>query len=151
MILAFVETLQKISALETELANLKAQIAVYALSESQEQQVPLPPPPPPPPPPTAMTAKVSDFIHIHEQCVYMYFYILGVWHVVFTISVCSIQGKALNEMISGSDLSAAAPDMSLRTGFNSSASVINTPAKPQMVDVLKDIGSVRLRTVNAVK
>jgi hypothetical protein len=38
------DALHKISALEGELARLKAQIAVYALSES------VPPPPPPPPP-----------------------------------------------------------------------------------------------------
>ena len=32
------ETLQKITALESELARLKAQIAVYALSETQNEQ-----------------------------------------------------------------------------------------------------------------
>ena len=34
--LSRVETLEKISALESELARLKAQIAAYALSEAQD-------------------------------------------------------------------------------------------------------------------
>ena len=45
--------LHKISALEGELARLKAQIAVYALSDTQDLTVPAAPPPPPPPPPTS--------------------------------------------------------------------------------------------------
>jgi hypothetical protein len=42
------EAMEKISALESELARLKAQIAVYALSE--ESNIPPAPPAPPPPP-----------------------------------------------------------------------------------------------------
>ena len=34
------ETIQKISALESELARLKAQIAIYALSEVEQMDVP---------------------------------------------------------------------------------------------------------------
>lgn len=52
------DALQKISALEGELAKLKAQIAVYALSESQEVSEPGAPPPPPPPPPAPPTSQV---------------------------------------------------------------------------------------------
>ena len=47
------DALHKISALEGELARLKAQIAIYALAESQGLSVPAAPPPPPPPLPTS--------------------------------------------------------------------------------------------------
>ena len=48
--------MDKISALESELAKLKAQIAVYALAETKDLPVPAAPPPPPPPPPALSTA-----------------------------------------------------------------------------------------------
>ena len=54
------DTLHKISALEGELARLKAQIAIYALSESQGLSVPAAPPPPPPPPPTSQVWLYSN-------------------------------------------------------------------------------------------
>ncbi len=49
--------MEKISALEGELAKLKAQIAVYALAETRD--LPIPAPPPPPPPPALSTAPQS--------------------------------------------------------------------------------------------
>ena len=61
--------MEKISALEGELARLKAQIALYALTEADVEEedmeaeegsvVPPPPPPPlpPPPPPATPAAK----------------------------------------------------------------------------------------------
>ena len=45
------DALHKITALEGELARLKAQIAVFALSETEGLSVPAAPPPPPPLPP----------------------------------------------------------------------------------------------------
>ena len=55
------EARDRISALESELARLKAQIAVYALSE-EDSDAPVPPPPPPvPPPPIPPSQQVPIF------------------------------------------------------------------------------------------
>ena len=57
--------MDKISALESELAKLKAQIAVYALAETKDLPVPAaPPPPPPPPPPALSTASNAQVCHL---------------------------------------------------------------------------------------
>ena len=67
---SFADALHKISALEGELARLKAQIAVYALSESQSIAS-VPPPPPPPPPMMAQVCLQHESlarIYSHGLC-----------------------------------------------------------------------------------
>ncbi len=58
-----VVTIEKITALESELAKLKAQIAVYALAETRHLP-PVPAPPPPPPPPGIPPPQVYHFIGV---------------------------------------------------------------------------------------
>lgn len=94
------ETMQKISALESELARLKAQIAIYALSETQEQHdIPAAPAPPTAPPPPPLSAVQPKAPHVSQY------------------------STPLRQ-----DVQFATP-------------------KPDMSSVLKDIGSVRLRSV----
>lgn len=91
------EALHKISALEGELARLKAQIAVYALAETRH----IPDPPPPPPPPLSATEPTPAEVQYSS----------------------SVQQSLFQEPA--------------------------TP-KPNMSDVLRDIGSVRLKTVTEI-
>uniref|UniRef100_A0A6J0V3M9 Mitochondrial fission regulator n=1 Tax=Pogona vitticeps TaxID=103695 RepID=A0A6J0V3M9_9SAUR len=105
------EALQKISALENELATLRAQIAkIVSLQEQQHltaaPEVPPPPPPPPLPPPPMLQQGPSAIDLIKER-----------------------KGKRMNSRQSTID---------------------NNPKKPEvpnMMDILKDMNTVKLRSV----
>lgn len=112
------EAIQKISALETELAKLRAQIAQIVMAQEQTAQsaaapgapppagsLPPPPPPPPPPPAPALHRTLSAIELIKER-----------------------RGKKTVEQM-----------------------VVNSkPAEiPSMLDILKDIDKVKLRSVRS--
>ncbi|XP_006267240.1 mitochondrial fission regulator 1 isoform X1 [Alligator mississippiensis] len=113
------EALQKISALENELASLRAQIAkIVTLQEQQNLSaaglspiaspsgpVPLPPPPPPLPPPT-LQQSMSAIDLIKER-----------------------KGKKINSSQTLTDNGPKKPEM------------------PNMLEILKDMNSVKLRAV----
>ncbi|XP_054893931.1 mitochondrial fission regulator 1 [Poeciliopsis prolifica] len=111
------EAIQKISALETELAKLRAQIAQIVLAQEKTAQsavvgapppfgsIPPPPPPPPPPPAPTLLRTFSAIELIKER-----------------------RGKKKDEQ--------AAED--------------SKPAEiPSMLDILKDIDKVKLRSVKS--
>ncbi|XP_028825343.1 mitochondrial fission regulator 1 isoform X2 [Denticeps clupeoides] len=118
------EAIQKISALENELAKLRAQIAQIVQSQEQKAnmaavptgqtapQMPLPPPPPPPPPPCpppGLQRSYSAIDLIKER-----------------------RGKRTDQQ--------AAVDVGPRQ-----------PEIPNMLDVLKDMGKVKLRSVKRLE
>ncbi|XP_063155423.1 mitochondrial fission regulator 1 [Candoia aspera] len=112
------EALQKINALENELANLRAQIAkivslqeqnlaAAGISSPASLSVPPPPPPPPPlPPPPPHQQSISAIDLINER-----------------------KGKRIN---SGKTLIDSDP---------------KKPEMPNMLDILKDMNNVKLRSV----
>uniref|UniRef100_A0A8C5Q153 Mitochondrial fission regulator n=1 Tax=Leptobrachium leishanense TaxID=445787 RepID=A0A8C5Q153_9ANUR len=118
------EALQKINALESELASLRAQIAKIVIFQEQQhitavsnpptpvvngaprEMVSPPPPPPLPPPPPSLNRSVSAIDLIKER-----------------------KGKKNNSQTSLSDLTPKKPEM------------------PNMLDVLKDMNRVKLRSV----
>ena len=64
------DALHKITALEGELARLKAQIAVFALSETEGLSVPSAPPPPPPlPPMSQVLVRNNMYKNVWTVCV----------------------------------------------------------------------------------
>ncbi len=72
MVYVSLDAIEKISALESELSKLKAQIAIYALAEvgSEDQDyVPAPPPPPPPPLPMATPSLEVVYFHCHDNII----------------------------------------------------------------------------------
>ncbi|KAM4859509.1 mitochondrial fission regulator 1-like [Thomomys bottae] len=124
--LANEETLQKISALENELAALRAQIAkIVTLQEQQNLAAgdldssvtiapppPLPPPPPPPPLPPPPPPPLPG----------------------------------LHQSMSAIDLIKSRREQKANAG-NSLASNPKKPDKPNMLEILKDMNSVKLRSV----
>ncbi|NXM85087.1 MTFR1 regulator, partial [Oenanthe oenanthe] len=120
-VMANEEALQKISALENELASLRAQIAkIVTLQEQQNlatvgqnplasAAVPVPPPPPPPlppPPPSGLDQRKSAIDLIKER-----------------------KNKKMN------------------TGQNVVENGPKKPEVPNMLEILKDMNSVKLRSV----
>ncbi|XP_077208396.1 mitochondrial fission regulator 1 isoform X2 [Paroedura picta] len=116
------EAMQKISALENELANLRAQIAkIVSLQEQQNltaagvssvASAPLPaaPPPPPPPPPPPLPASLQQNISAIEL-------------------IKERRGKRVH------------------SGQNSVDNHPKKPEIPNMLEILKDMNNVKLRSV----
>nr|XP_009481465.1 PREDICTED: mitochondrial fission regulator 1 isoform X2 [Pelecanus crispus] len=114
------EALQKISALENELATLRAQIAKIVILQEQQNltaghlastAVPVAPPPPPPPPPPPLPPP-------------------GLQHSVSAIEL--IKERKNKKMNSGQNLTENGPKKS---------------EIPNMLEILKDMNSVKLRSV----
>ncbi|XP_063249308.1 mitochondrial fission regulator 1 [Prinia subflava] len=118
------EALQKISALENELASLRAQIAkIVTLQEQQNlttvgssplasAAVPVPPPPPPPPPPLPPPPS-----------------------------------SGLDQNKSAIDLIKERKNKKMNAGQNVVENGPKKPEVPNMLEILKDMNSVKLRSV----
>ncbi|XP_074843233.1 mitochondrial fission regulator 1 isoform X2 [Carettochelys insculpta] len=113
------EALQKISALENELASLRAQIAkIVTLQEQQNlpaaglsptASAPVPPPPPPPPPP--------------------------------------LPPSGIHPSVSAIDLIKERKSKKINVGHTLIDSGPKKPEIPNMLEILKDMNSVKLRSV----
>ncbi|NXQ13878.1 MTFR1 regulator, partial [Peucedramus taeniatus] len=124
-VMANEEALQKISALENELASLRAQIAkIVTLQEQQNlttvgssplasAAVPVPPPLPPPPPPPLPPPPPSS----------------------------------LRQSKSAIDLIKERKNQKMNAGQNVSENGPKKPEVPNMLEILKDMNSVKLRSV----
>ncbi|NWV93266.1 MTFR1 regulator, partial [Machaerirhynchus nigripectus] len=124
-VMANEEALQKISALENELASLRAQIAkIVTLQEQQNlttvgsspvasAAVPVPPPPPPPPPPPLPPPPPSG----------------------------------LQQSKSAIDLIKERKNKKMNAGQNVVENGPKKPEVPNMLEILKDMNSVKLRSV----
>ncbi|NXJ21886.1 MTFR1 regulator, partial [Dicrurus megarhynchus] len=124
-VMANEEALQKISALENELASLRAQIArIVTLQEQQNlttvgshpvasAAVPVPPPPPPPPPPPLPPPPPSG----------------------------------LQQSKSAIDLIKERKNKKMNAGQNVVGNGPKKPEVPNMLEILKDMNSVKLRAV----
>ncbi|NXO32649.1 MTFR1 regulator, partial [Cisticola juncidis] len=123
-VMANEEALQKISALENELASLRAQIAkIVTLQEQQNlttvgssplasAAVPVPPPPPPPPPPLPPPPS-----------------------------------SGLDQNKSAIDLIKERKNKKMNAGQNVVENGPKKPEVPNMLEILKDMNSVKLRSV----
>ncbi|NWW01588.1 MTFR1 regulator, partial [Oreocharis arfaki] len=123
-VMANEEALQKISALENELASLRAQIAkIVTLQEQQNlttvgsspvasAAVPVPPPPPPPPPPLPPPPP-----------------------------------SGLQQSKSAIDLIKERKNKKMNAGQNVVENGPKKPEVPNMLEILKDMNSVKLRSV----
>ncbi|NXH98072.1 MTFR1 regulator, partial [Pachycephala philippinensis] len=123
-VMANEEALQKISALENELASLRAQIAkIVTLQEQQNlttvgsspvasAAVPVPPPPPPPPPPLPPPPP-----------------------------------SGLQQSKSAIDLIKERKNQKMNAGQNVVENGPKKPEVPNMLEILKDMNSVKLRSV----
>lgn len=133
--------MERISSLESELAKLRAQIAIYASAEVEldtQPVVPAPPPPPPPPPPAATPMQVTK---LYQQ--------MTRFHLNST-------PLFLQQPVLPSTFIASTPSSSEAVKMHSHthpqpAEFLTTSAQPGMTDILRDIGSVKLRTVDMVK
>ncbi|NXK63550.1 MTFR1 regulator, partial [Sylvietta virens] len=121
-VMANEEALQKINALENELASLRAQIAkIVTLQEQQNLTtvglsplaVPVPPPPPPPPPPPLPPLPPSG----------------------------------LGQSKSAIDLIKERKNKKMNAGQNVVENGPKKPEVPNMLEILKDMNSVKLRSV----
>ncbi|KAM6087013.1 mitochondrial fission regulator 1 isoform 2-T4 [Chlamydotis macqueenii] len=123
MVTANEEALQKISALENELANLRAQIAKIVILQEQQNliavgsspvasaAVPAAPPPPPPPPPPPLPL------------------------------------PGLQQSMSAIELIKERKNKKTNSGQNLAENGPKKPEMPNMLEILKDMNSVKLRSV----
>ncbi|NXI86353.1 MTFR1 regulator, partial [Rhipidura dahli] len=123
-VMANEEALQKISALENELASLRAQIAKIVTMQEQQNlttvgsspvasaAVPVPPPPPPPPPPLPPPPP-----------------------------------SGLQQSKTAIDLIKERKNKKMNTGQNVVENGPKKPEIPNMLEILKDMNSVKLRAV----
>ncbi|XP_053913265.1 mitochondrial fission regulator 1 [Cuculus canorus] len=125
MVTANEEALQKISALENELATLRAQIAKIVILQEQQNLTavgsslvasvalpvaPLPPPPPPPPPPP-------------------------------------LPALGLQQSMSAIELIKERKNKKMNSGHNLTENGPKRPEIPNMLEILKDMNNVKLRSV----